>query len=350
METVIRRVVVEMTRQGHEAKLFLIGGSQHEEWLAGLTHRSIGRPTDRRWHRHLKYATLFPASVLSFSPDVLICADGAALRLAWLIRRPFLSATPIGSWFHQLVSKSHDRSLRLADFHLCINGANHAHVIDNADFRQRNSYLVYNPVETETKEPLIARPAEQAHFMYVGRLIYDGPKSVREFICALGDVPGNWVASIVGDGEDRERLLALAKDLSIDDRITWAGWQDRPWESVAPVSALVLTSESEGFPTVLTEAMSRGVTCVSSDCQGVLDIMQDGVNGWVYPVGNTSALSGILAEIVSGERQLPDAAAVRASVSRFASGCVVRSITNACEAEVVRRGGAPMRAIGANPR
>jgi UDP-D-galactose:(glucosyl)LPS alpha-1,6-D-galactosyltransferase len=339
-----------MTRQGHEAKLFLIGGSQHEEWLSGLAHRSIGRPTDTRWQRHLKYATLFPVSVLSFKPDVLICADGAALRLAWLIRRPFLSATPIASWFHQLVTKTHDRSMRLGDFHLCINGANHAHLRANADFLQRNLYLVYNPVETEHREPLVARPDEQAHFMYMGRLIYDGPKSVREFICALGGVSGNWVASIIGDGEDRERLLALAKELSIDDRITWAGWQDRPWESVEPVSALVLTSESEGFPTVLTEAMSRGVTCVSSDCQGVLDIMHDGINGWVYPVGNTGALTRILKEIVSGERQLPDAAVVRASVSRFASSCVVRSITNACEVEIERRRGTPVRAIGTNPR
>ncbi|MEA3127518.1 MAG: hypothetical protein QOD67_4537, partial [Caballeronia sp.] len=88
-----------------------------------------------------------------------------------------LSATPIGSWFHQLVSKSHDRSLRLADFHLCINAANHAHLINNADFSQRKSYLVYNPVETEHSEPLIARPDEQAHFMYVGRLIYDGQRA-----------------------------------------------------------------------------------------------------------------------------------------------------------------------------
>jgi UDP-D-galactose:(glucosyl)LPS alpha-1,6-D-galactosyltransferase len=70
--------------------------------------------------------------------------------------------------------------------------------------------------------------------------------------------------------------------------------------------------------------------------------MRDGVNGWVYPVGSTFALSG--------ERQLPDAAVVRALVSRFTSSCVVRSITNACEAEVERQGGTPMSAIGANPR
>jgi UDP-D-galactose:(glucosyl)LPS alpha-1,6-D-galactosyltransferase len=94
---------------------------------------------------------------------------------------------------------------------------------------------------------LIARPDDRAHFVYMGRLIYDGPKNVGDFIRALVGIPGNWTATIIDDGEDRESLLALAQALSDDKRITWAGWQDRPWESVDAVSALVLTSESEGF-------------------------------------------------------------------------------------------------------
>ena len=229
-------------------------------------------------------------------------------------------------------------------------GANLAHLENNANFHQSNSYVVSNPVEIEHRKPLIARPDDRAHFVYMGRLIYDGPKNVGDFIRALVGIPGNWTATIIGDGEDRERLLALAQALSDDKRITWAGWQDRPWESVDAVSALVLTSESEGFGMALAEAMARGVACVCSDCRGALDVMRDGVNGWVYPVGSTFALSKILREIVSGERQLPDAAVVRALVSRFASSCVVRSITSACKAEVERRGGTPMSAIGANPR
>src|SRR5260370_37894594 len=124
----------------------------------------------------------------------------------------------------------------------------------------------------------------------MGGLKHDGPKNVGDLLRALVGIPGNWTATIIGDGEDRERLLALAQALSVDKRITWAGWQDRPWESVDAVSALVLTSESEGFGMALAEAMARGVACGWSDCRGALAVMRGGVNGWGYPGGSSFAL------------------------------------------------------------
>src|SRR5260370_9421431 len=116
----------------------------------------------------------------------------------------------------------------------------------------------------------------------MGGLKHDGPKNVGDLLRALGGIAGNWTATIIGDGEDRERLLALAQALSVDKRITWAGWQDRPWESVDAVSALVLTSHSEGFGMALAEPIARGVACGCSDCRGPLDVLASLLHGWVF--------------------------------------------------------------------
>ncbi|MFM0737516.1 glycosyltransferase [Paraburkholderia xenovorans] len=345
METVISGVLKEMVRQGHEAKLFLLGGSYHEEWLAGLNHRTIGRVNEKRWLRYFKYATVLPAMLRNFKPDVIVGADGPALQLGWLIRRVCLPSAPIASWMHGPIVPAIEPALHLADFHLCINSDNQRHLRNDPAVRGRNVYLIHNPVEVDRDLPSILRTENAAHFVYVGRLTYDSPKNVRDFIRALGMTGGNWSASIVGDGPDRERLMSLASELAIDGRMTWLGWQERPWDHVESASALVMTSEYEGFGMVLAEAMARGVACVSSDCAGARDIVQNDVNGWLFPVGNTAALAAILGEITRAERRLPRVDSVRASVARFSACRVVEAMVNACLVERAARMGSPVKVI-----
>ncbi len=339
METVIGCVLKEMGLQGHDAKLFLMGGSIYEEWLVGLNHRTIGRASERRWSRYVKYAAVLPAMLRDFKPDAILCADGAALQLGWLIRRAFLPAASIAAWIHGPITQEIERSLRLADFHLCINSENLKHLKCDRSVRSRNVYLIHNPVEVDRDVGVIRRPENTSQFVYVGRLTYESPKNVRDFIRALAMTDGDWTASIVGDGPDRERLMSLARELSIDGRITWLGWKEQPWDHVKSASVLVMTSEYEGFGMVLAEAMARGVPCVSSDCAGARDIVQDDVNGWLYPIGNTAALADMLSEIVRGERPLPHADAVRASVSRFTARRVVESMASAFQIERAGRVG-----------
>jgi len=341
METVIARVLGEITRQGHEGKLFLLGGSTHEGWLEGLNSCVIGDPHESRWRRYVKYALLSAIALRQFKPDVLLCADGAALKLARPIRFLLLHEAPIGAWFHETLQDEHISELRTADFHLCINSANERLLSNAAELKGQRIYLVHNPVDVKHSSQEITRPEREKRFLYVGRLTYEYPKNIKDLLIALAGVGGMWKATIIGDGPDQKKLMNCAHRYGMTDRIEWLGWKVDPWENIESASALVLTSTVEGFPMVLSEAMARGLPCVSSDCAGARDIVETGVNGWLYKAGQAEELAAILEGIVMGDRQLPQSSAVRASVSRFDSSNVVKEIIDACAAECARRNGSP---------
>ncbi|MFT8372829.1 MAG: glycosyltransferase [Liquorilactobacillus satsumensis] len=60
------------------------------------------------------------------------------------------------------------------------------------------------------------------------------------------------------------------------------GWVTNPWQQLKEMDALLLSSNYEGFPMVILEAISRGVPSISYDCPtGPADIIIDGVNGYL---------------------------------------------------------------------
>src|SRR5205085_2564920 len=95
---------------------------------------------------------------------------------------------------------------------------------------------------------------------------------------------------LVGRGSHEQQLQALATELGIADRVTFAGWQDNPWSLMQRASLFVLPSRWEGFGNVVIEAMACGVPVAVSDCSyGPKEIVQNGVNGLVFSVDDATA-------------------------------------------------------------
>jgi N-acetylgalactosamine-N,N'-diacetylbacillosaminyl-diphospho-undecaprenol 4-alpha-N-acetylgalactosaminyltransferase len=73
--------------------------------------------------------------------------------------------------------------------------------------------------------------------------------------------------TIVGDtSQSTEDLLALAQKLGIEKQVVFTGFQSNPFQYMANADAYVLSSDSEGFPNVLVEAMVCGLPIISTDC------------------------------------------------------------------------------------
>lgn len=97
---------------------------------------------------------------------------------------------------------------------------------------------------------------------------------------------------LLGQGGNESSLRALAAGLGIENRVIFAGFHVDPSPFYATANVFALSSDYEGLPTVLIEALSFGLKVVSTDCpSGPAEILQSGRFGRLVPVGDASALA-----------------------------------------------------------
>lgn len=332
METVISHIIGELNELGHDAELFLLGGSHDQSWLGGVRSRIVGKVQDSKLTGYLKYAFSLPGILWRFRPDLIVGADDRAVWTAIMVKHMLWLKAPVASWMHFAITDISYGLLKKADFHLAINSENVQQLIDLHVAKPEKIYLVHNPVRLTDRT--IPSPTDVAHFIYIGRLIYDGQKRVNDFITALSQVKGAWQATIMGDGVGKERLQTLAETMGIHTRIQWIGWQQNPWAEIHSASVLVLTSEYEGFGMVLVEAMSHGIACVSSDCRtGPADIVKEGINGWFYPVKDIAKLTSILQRIADAPDALPQTQGIKSTIEHFSTEHVIHKLIRTFQKE-----------------
>ena len=105
---------------------------------------------------------------------------------------------------------------------------------------------------------------------------------------------------IIGSGREGPALQNLAKSLGLEDRVifTGAAYMDIPLY-LACMDIFVLPSIEEGLGLALLEAMSLGRPCVASATGGIKDIVNDGVNGVLTPVGDSGAIANAILKILN---------------------------------------------------
>lgn len=98
---------------------------------------------------------------------------------------------------------------------------------------------------------------------------------------------------IYGEGPERERDEALIKELKIEDCVSLPGAINNVPEIIRKASLYVLSSNFEGMPNALMEAMALGLPSISTDCPcgGPRELIRNGENGMLVPVGDEKALS-----------------------------------------------------------
>ncbi|MFL6763746.1 MAG: glycosyltransferase [Sphingomicrobium sp.] len=102
---------------------------------------------------------------------------------------------------------------------------------------------------------------------------------------------------ILGEGPLRADLERLAAELGIADRVAMPGFALDPWPYLASAELFVLSSDSEGFPVALAEAMHAGLRIVSTDCvSGPSEMLDGGRFGKLVPIGDERALAEAMEE------------------------------------------------------
>lgn len=108
---------------------------------------------------------------------------------------------------------------------------------------------------------------------------------------------------IYGDGPDRRKIQGIINENGLSDCVFLGGVINRVEEMIFHAAAFVLTSDYEGIPNALIEAMSVGVPSVSTDCSpgGAALLIRDGENGFLVPSGDAEAVADKLSILVNDE-------------------------------------------------
>jgi glycosyltransferase involved in cell wall biosynthesis len=184
-----------------------------------------------------------------------------------------------------------------------------------------------NPVAPAAAWP---GPRREDLVLFVGRVARG--KGVFDLLDAVrglrASIPG---VRLVCAGEgDLESVARYAARLGIGDAVTLTGWigPDAKQSFMRRAAVFVLPSHAEGMPMSLLEAMAAGVPVVAAAAGGIPDVVADGVNGLLFPPGNTAQLERLLRRMLLapdlGERV---ARTARESVRlRFAPGRVIAQL------------------------
>lgn len=116
---------------------------------------------------------------------------------------------------------------------------------------------------------------------------------------------------LVGEGPERERLEAMAREAGVSGQVVFAGHQEevRPYYALA--TAVVIPSHSEGSPNVLLEAMAAGVPVIATAVGGIPEIVSDGREALLVPSHSPEALAAALGRLL-GDEELRQGLATRA--------------------------------------
>tara|TARA_B100000989_G_scaffold41435_1_gene26362 strand:- start:17974 stop:19098 length:1125 start_codon:yes stop_codon:yes gene_type:complete len=114
----------------------------------------------------------------------------------------------------------------------------------------------------------------------------------------------DWDLIILGDGEEREHLETLSREVDVLNRIFLPGSVGNIADWYQRADLFVLSSKVEGFPNVLVEALSYGVPSISFDCDtGPRDIIEDGFNGiLVDPNKREIGLRNALSQMINNKK------------------------------------------------
>ena len=149
--------------------------------------------------------------------------------------------------------------------------------------------------------------AEPVRFLYAGNLTPGkGVHLILEAVTSLST--DKWCLDIVGDGPERKKLEAYCRDNFLESSVFFHG-------SVAPedmlmfmgrADAFVFASFAEGRPNAVLEAMAARLPVIAAAIPAVLDLIENGDQGFLFPPGDTEKLKEHMSRLIShpAERQM----------------------------------------------
>ena len=170
---------------------------------------------------------------------------------------------------------------------------------------QSRTTIIPNPVTDKVFS--LTPTLKQKRIIAVGRLAYQKnyPMMFRAFAKVHHDFP-DWQLVVYGNGPQKEEIRGVIERLGMEGHIILAGKSDHVVEEMNKSSLFVMSSDYEGMSNALLEAVCVGLPVISTDVSGARDLITEGVNGYIVPVGNERALTLALSSMLSSPEKMDE--------------------------------------------
>lgn len=223
-------------------------------------------------------------------PDVL---GGVAARRAGWSQVSTVHGFTGGDWKNRMYEWLQFRALRRADGVVAVSRAIRDRLVragvGSAGLRCIPNVLAPGTfLSREQARASLGIEGERPTLGWAGRLGREkGADILLEAVSLIRDLPVQ--VSFLGDGPEREFLLAESRRLGVGDRVTWHGAVPRAGRLLRAFDMLVLSSRTEGTPMIVLEALAAGVPVVATAVGGVPDLIRE--DGALVPPANPEALA-----------------------------------------------------------
>lgn len=171
------------------------------------------------------------------------------------------------------------------------------------------AHALYNPIDTRMLSEAAAKGENPygpgIHLVCPARICPDKGQDVllRSFLLFIRNHSDAHL-HLLGDVHDADGFYESLKDFvsknSLEAGVHFEGFQSNPWPWIKNADCLVLASYVEGLPNVLIEAQFLGVPCVATrSVRSISRIIDDGVNGYVVPMGDADAIAAAIEKAVT---------------------------------------------------
>lgn len=280
-------------------------------------------------------------------PDVLHAFMPTAYVLgaiaAWPLRVPVVIASRRALVTFHIYDYARWRVLarlanRFIDLHLCNSEAVRRHAVLKEGLDPLKTEVVYNGLDLDPLPD--ARPGLPEGWRTEGSLMvacvanlihYKNHRMLLDAFASARAGDPRLRLVLMGDGPERQALVEQAERLQIDDAVVFAGLVDNAAGLLPGFDIAVLSSNEEGFPNAVMEALASRVPVVATAVGGVVELVSDGVEGFVVPPDDAAAMAtGILTLAQDPELRETMGEAGRARIARqFAVSSMVGG-TAAC--------------------
>lgn len=222
----------------------------------------------------------------------LILAHNA--RLLPVLKRFVKKRTPIVFIDH---SGKLRRDIKKADYLITISQTAQQQLIQRYPEFQSRSCCIHHAIELPEK--ILYAPHDIPHIVAAGRFVEKkGFIPFIQAIALLRDQSLPFTVTLAGDGPQKPLLERLINEHHLSDRIACPGWVKDPIALFQSADIVCLPSLMEPFGLTLAEAMACGRACITTDCEGPLDIVGHSDAAIIVPKNNSDALAAALKELL----------------------------------------------------